>query len=130
MYRYIERAENTARIVDVGLRMALTRADDAPAEWSSVLVSSGADEGYRQKYEQFSVESAIDFLLRDRDNGSSVLSCIEHARANARMVRTALTRETGRASIAPGWSSGAGWPSRWCRASCRRCWTASSARPR
>lgn len=94
MYRYIERAENTARIVDVGLRMALTRADDAPAEWSSVLVSSGADEGYRQKYEQFSVESAIDFLLRDRDNGSSVLSCIEHARSNARMVRTALTRET------------------------------------
>lgn len=33
MYRYIERAENTARIVDAGLRMALTRTSDAPAEW-------------------------------------------------------------------------------------------------
>ncbi|PFW66464.1 hypothetical protein COL27_29460, partial [Bacillus sp. AFS075960] len=34
MYRYIERAENIARIVDAGLRMALTRTSDAPAEWS------------------------------------------------------------------------------------------------
>ncbi|AAY59078.1 alpha-E domain-containing protein [Burkholderia mallei] len=93
MYRYIERAENTARIVDAGLRMALTRTSDAPAEWSSVLVSSGADDGYRQKYETYAADTVSDYLLRDRDNPSSVLSCIECARSNARMVRTALTRE-------------------------------------
>lgn len=93
MYRYIERAENTARIVDAGLRMALTRTSDAPAEWSSVLVSSGADAGYRQKYDAYAAEPVSDYLLRDRDNPSSVLSCIEAARSNARMVRTALTRE-------------------------------------
>lgn len=93
MYRYIERAENTARIVDAGLRMALTRTSDAPAEWSSVLVSTGSDAGYRQKYDAYAAEPVSDYLLRDRDNPSSVLSCIEAARSNARMVRTALTRE-------------------------------------
>ena len=93
MYRYIERAENTARIVDAGLRMALTRTSDAPAEWSSVLVSTGADASYRQKYDAYAAEPVSDYLLRDRDNPSSVLSCIEAARSNARMVRTALTRE-------------------------------------
>ncbi len=93
MFRYIERAENTARIVDAGLRMALTRSADAPAEWSSVLVSSGADHGYRQKHEVYAADSVADYLLRDRDNPSSVLSCVEYARSNARMVRTALTRE-------------------------------------
>ena len=93
MYRYIERAENIARIVDAGLRMALTRTSDAPAEWSSVLVSSGTDDGYRQKYDAYAADTVTDYLLRDRDNPSSVLSCIEAARSNARMVRTALTRE-------------------------------------
>lgn len=93
MYRNIERAENVARIVDAGLRMALTRANDAPAEWSSVLLSSGADIGYRAKYEGYAAETVTDYLLRDRDNHSSVLSCLENARSNARMVRTALTRE-------------------------------------
>ncbi|RQU95830.1 alpha-E domain-containing protein [Burkholderia cenocepacia] len=93
MYRYIERAENIARIVDAGLRMALTRTADAPAEWSSVLVSSGADDGYREKYDAYAADTVTDYLLRDRDNPSSVLSCIEAARSNARMVRTALTRE-------------------------------------
>ncbi|GAB7534107.1 alpha-E domain-containing protein [Burkholderia sp. 22PA0099] len=93
MYRYIERAENTARIVDAGLRMALTRTSDAPAEWSSVLVSSGADDGFREKYDEYTVDNVADYLLRDRDNPSSVLSCIEYARSNARMVRTAITRE-------------------------------------
>jgi uncharacterized alpha-E superfamily protein len=72
MHRYIERAENIARIVDAGLRMALTRTADAQATWSSVVVTSGTEDGH---------------------NPSSVLSCIEAARSNARMVRTALTRE-------------------------------------
>jgi uncharacterized alpha-E superfamily protein len=93
MFRYIERAENTARIVDAGLRMALTRSEDAAAEWSSVLVSSGVDIGYRNKYDTYGADTVIDYLLRDLDNPSSVASCIDYARSNARMVRTALTRE-------------------------------------
>jgi uncharacterized alpha-E superfamily protein len=94
MHRYIERAENMARLVDVGLRMALTKASGAPEEWSSVLMSAGADEGFRAKYDEYSAETVADFMLRDLTNPSSVVSCINMARTNARMVRTALTRET------------------------------------
>jgi uncharacterized alpha-E superfamily protein len=94
MHRYIERAENMARLVDAGLRMALTKASGAPEEWSSVLMSAGGNDGYREKYEEYSAETVADFMLRDVTNPSSVVSCINAARTNARMVRTALTRET------------------------------------
>ncbi len=94
MHRYIERAENMARIVDAGLRMALTKTSDAPEEWSSVVVSAGAAGGFKAKHgDVYNADTVSDYLLRDRDNGSSVASCIEVARSNARMVRTALTRE-------------------------------------
>jgi uncharacterized alpha-E superfamily protein len=94
MHRYIERAENMARLVDAGLRMALTKASGAPEEWSSVLLSAGADDGFHAKYDEYSAETVADFMLRDLTNPSSVVSCINAARTNARMVRTALTRET------------------------------------
>lgn len=93
MHRYIERAENMARIVDAGLRMALTKTSDAPEEWSSVVVSAGVEDAFKAKHDAFTAETVSDFILRDRDNVSSVMSCIETARSNARMVRTALTRE-------------------------------------
>lgn len=93
MHRYIERAENMARIVDAGLRMALTKTLDAPEEWASVVISTGMQEGFRSKYGVCSARTVSDYLLRDCNNPSSVLSCVEAARSNARMVRTALTRE-------------------------------------
>jgi uncharacterized alpha-E superfamily protein len=94
MHRYIERAENIARVVDAGLRMALTRTADAPATWASVVATSGMEEGFRQRHEICTADTVSDYLLCDIHNPSSVLSCIEAARSNARMVRTALTRES------------------------------------
>ncbi|CAM5644313.1 alpha-E domain-containing protein [Mycolicibacterium aubagnense] len=94
MNRYIERAENMARLVDAGLRMALTRTQDASEEWHSVVISAGSDVAFAQKYSEFTAANVADFLLRDTSNPSSVMSSIETARNNARMVRTALTRET------------------------------------
>jgi uncharacterized alpha-E superfamily protein len=93
MHRYIERAENMARLVDAGLRMALTRTSNASEEWSSVVLSAAATDGYQAKYDPYTATNVADFLLRDPDNPSSVISCIEAARSNARMVRTALTRD-------------------------------------
>jgi len=104
MNRYIERAENMARLMDAGLRMALTRSENAAEEWTSVVVSAGAEEAFTEKHREFTVSRVSDFLLRDRDNPSSVLSSIETARNNARMVRTALTRETWE-SINEAWMS-------------------------
>jgi uncharacterized alpha-E superfamily protein len=104
MNRYIERAENMARLVDAGLRMALTRSESAADEWTSVVVSAGAEDAFRAKHDEFAVSTVSDFLLRDVSNPSSVMSSIETARNNARMVRTALTRETWE-SINEAWMS-------------------------
>jgi uncharacterized alpha-E superfamily protein len=94
MNRYIERTENMARLLDAGLRIALTRSASSAEEWNSVLLSAGADAGFRERHEEITAENVSDFLLRDPTNSSSVVSSIEIARNNARMVRTALTRET------------------------------------
>jgi len=91
MFRYLERSENTARVIGAGFRIALTRA--GASEWGSVLKTAGAAAGYDAQYEALTQGHAIDYLLRDSANPSSVMSCMAAARMNARAVRTALTRE-------------------------------------
>ena len=71
MNRYIERAENMARLVDAGLRMALTRTQSASEEWNSVLLSAGSDVAFKQKYSDYTAADVADFLLRDTSNPSS-----------------------------------------------------------
>ena len=98
MFRYIERAENIARLVDAGLRVSLTRVGYSDEDWHGVLESAGVREAYSEVHDTLTAADAIDYLLRDRANLSSVMSCIEAGRNNARMVRTALTRETWEAT--------------------------------
>ncbi len=93
MFRFLERSENTARLVEAGFRIALTRSTDGESEWKSVVTTAGARAGYSAKYETYEGSSVVDYLLRDPANPSSVISVIENARTNARMVRTALTTE-------------------------------------
>jgi len=93
MFRYLERSENTARLLEAESRIALTRASSEGEDWDSVVSTSGVRHSYCQKYDQFDATNVIDFLLRDPDNSSSVLAVVESARNNARLVRTALTRE-------------------------------------
>lgn len=95
MSRYLERAENTARLLNVGLRIALTRGVDAAQEdeWRSVLVTTGQDLAYRELYGDYDGVQVFNFILRDRANASSVQAMIEGARTNARMVRTSITSE-------------------------------------
>lgn len=98
MQRYLERSENIARLVDAGFRIALTRSQAAEDEWASVLTTAGVRQAYAQRYDKVEGSSVINFLLRDKTNPSSVLSVIEAARNNARLVRTALTREVWEAT--------------------------------
>ncbi|TIW18451.1 MAG: alpha-E domain-containing protein, partial [Mesorhizobium sp.] len=81
-----------------------TRTQNASEEWNSVLLSAGSDYAFSQKYQDYTVANVSDFLLRDTSNPSSTMSSIETARNNARMVRTALTRETWE-SINEAWMS-------------------------
>jgi uncharacterized alpha-E superfamily protein len=99
MFRYLERAENTARLLDAGFRMALTRgANAARDEWRSVLVTTGLDSSFAATGQDYSGPAVTNFILRDKDNPGSVLKMVEGARTNARAVRTAITREVWEAT--------------------------------
>ena len=91
--RYMERAENVARMVMVVHRMAsIAQSLGASGdEWLSTLIATGCDAGFFTKYSEADPTSVIDYLVRDPDNPSSIVSCFETARRNARAVRTALT---------------------------------------
>ena len=94
MSRYIERAENTARLIEAGLRMSMVSAQAAQSEWGAVVAAAGVGDAYRARHgERFEADAVVDFLLRDPANPSSALTVLEAARTNARMVRTAITRE-------------------------------------
>ncbi|PSL18079.1 alpha-E domain-containing protein [Shimia abyssi] len=93
MFRFLERSENTARLVEAGFRIALTRSKDPASEWKSVVTTAGVRNSYDAKYDSYLAANVVDFLLRDTTNPSSVISAIGQARTNARMVRTALTTE-------------------------------------
>ncbi|MFY0692185.1 MAG: alpha-E domain-containing protein [Paracoccaceae bacterium] len=93
MFRYLERSENTARMIDAGLRISLTRSSAAESEWASIIDSTGLRAAYLQRHEKIEGAAVIDFLLRDKSNPGSVIAAVENARNNARLVRTALTRE-------------------------------------
>ena len=102
MLRYMERSENTARMIDAGMRMSLTRSSAAESEWTSILTALGLLAEYQQRYDGVDSARVVNFLLRDKSNPGSVMSSVESARTNARMVRTALTREVWEA-VNEGW---------------------------
>ena len=94
--RYVERAENTARIIDTAARLSAMPAGygGTSNEWESALVASGSLDLFRRLYDEANARNVIDFLAFSPDNPSSIRSCLDVARANARAVRTALTIET------------------------------------
>jgi uncharacterized alpha-E superfamily protein len=103
MYRYLERAENTARLLAAGHRMALTRGpDSATEEWRSVLTTLGLRAAYEAQYHDYAGAHVSDFVLRGRNNPESVLTMFESARLNARTCRSAITLEVWEA-VNEGW---------------------------
>lgn len=93
--RYIERAETMARLLAVGARIALipSAGHGYRNEWDSLLQASGTAAGFSRKYGDPVQRNIESYLFFDRDNPSSVASCIERARENGRIVRTALTSQ-------------------------------------
>ncbi len=93
--RYMERAETTARLLEVGYRIALMPSLGAGSrsDWESILAASGVSAGYQEKYGEAHVSPIEQYLFFDSDNASSIASCIAKARDNARVVRTAVTTE-------------------------------------
>lgn len=98
MFRYLERTENTARLLEAGWRMALTRNSDLSNEWQSIVTTAGMGAAFGRKFDDYTAANVINFLLRDRENPSCVMATIEQARSNARQVRTALSSEVWEAT--------------------------------
>lgn len=95
MSRYTERAENTARMLDVNWQMSLLPqpAQLAERSWRAMLDISELTTQYLATYERVSAADVLDFMVRNPSNPSSIVSCIQMARENARAVRGSLTTE-------------------------------------
>jgi uncharacterized alpha-E superfamily protein len=93
--RYVERAENMARLVEVGYRIVLLprEGEGYHEEWRSTLESAGCLPGYVEKHGALQTRNVIDYMLFDVGNPSSVASCLSAARGNGRAQRTGLTRD-------------------------------------
>ncbi len=95
MSRYVERAENTARLLDVNYQTALLPQSDAVAlaGWQGLVSTSELMPAYTEKYGAVNARDVMNFMVRDESNSSSILSCLTAARENARAVRGTLTTE-------------------------------------
>ena len=93
--RYIERADSIARLLEVAYRIHLipNTNEGYQNEWESILSAAGIKESYLSNYSELDKTKIEYFLLFDSNNSSSVKACIENARNNLKMVRTAVTLE-------------------------------------
>lgn len=91
--RYVERAENIARFIDVNVNLLL----DAPAimtqQWEPVVMTTGDLALFKARYGEATAENVIHFLTFDRDYSNSIISCLQAARENARSVREIISSE-------------------------------------
>jgi uncharacterized alpha-E superfamily protein len=95
MGRYMERAENVARLTEVGHRLSLTPdvGSGYREDWRATLATAGCPNPEAVGLTNLTADSVQKYLLFSRENPSSLASCLEAARTNGRSVRTALTRE-------------------------------------
>jgi uncharacterized alpha-E superfamily protein len=89
MSRYIERAENTARFIDVNQNLALD--DYAATQWSPLVATTGDKKDFETRYETTSRENVLRFLMVDAAAENSILCCARKARENARTVREIIS---------------------------------------
>ncbi|MBM4003519.1 MAG: alpha-E domain-containing protein [Planctomycetes bacterium] len=86
--RYLERAENVSRFVDVNQSLSL----GGSPQWSPLIYASGDESLFHQlQGGEFTAERVLDFLLFDKRNPNSILSCLVKARENARAIREVLS---------------------------------------
>ncbi|MCA9548405.1 MAG: alpha-E domain-containing protein [Myxococcales bacterium] len=93
MSRYIERAENVARFVDVNQQLLLDQPDAEDTQWAPLVAITGDTELFEERYGAPTRASVVRFLLFDREYGNSVVTCLRSARENARGVREIISRE-------------------------------------
>jgi len=93
MSRYIERAENVARFVEVNLQMMLDLPKGLSEQWEPLVIITGDDKPFAERYHGATRQNVIQFLTFDVKNPNSILSSLRNARENARTVREAVSPE-------------------------------------
>jgi uncharacterized alpha-E superfamily protein len=95
MARYMERAENTARMLDVNHRMSMMPQSSAQQEqaWAATLRIMGLEGGFHDRYAELTADNVLEYMIFDADNPSSIRSCLRSARESAHAVRGTLTSE-------------------------------------
>jgi uncharacterized alpha-E superfamily protein len=95
MARYSERAENTARMLDVAVQTSMLpqSAQDAEHAWRALLGISELTSAYETRHGKLDPAKVLSFMAQDADNPSSIVACLRAARENARAVRGVLTTE-------------------------------------
>lgn len=92
MSRYMERAENVARFIEVNLHLMLeTKTQEG--QWEPLVSTTGDLDIFKERYGEATRESVLDFLTFDRDNPNSILSTLTKVRENARSIREIITLE-------------------------------------
>lgn len=93
MSRYIERADAVARFVDVNLQLMLGMPEGLSEQWAPLVITSGDQDDFAERYGKPTRETVIRFLTFDRENPNSIVECIHRARENARSIRENLSSD-------------------------------------
>jgi uncharacterized alpha-E superfamily protein len=93
MSRYIERAENVARFIDVNLNLTLDLPGGPSEQWRPLVVTTGDQDRFEKRCGEATRENVIHFLTFDSENPNSILSCLRSARENARSIREIISSE-------------------------------------
>src|SRR5271170_3084556 len=93
MSRYIERAENVARFIDVNLNLMLDLPDGSAQQWRPLVDTTGDEKEFAKRHGAGTQQSVMHFLTFDAENPNSILSCLRAARENARSVREIISSE-------------------------------------
>lgn len=93
MTRYLERAENVARFIDVNQHMMLDLAIDEHKQWEPLVITTGDHKLFYQIYDKANQQNIVHFLTFNRDNPNSIISCLSAARENAKSVREIISSE-------------------------------------
>lgn len=92
MSRYIERAENVARFIDVNMNLTLDLGSGLDGQWAPLVYTTGDEALFKERYgESFTQDKVIEFLTSDQKNPNSILACLRQARENARAVRDMIS---------------------------------------
>ena len=91
--RYIERAENVARFIDVNLNLMLDLPTGTTEQWAPLVDITDDGVLFQERYGATTRQNVIAFLTGDTQNPNSIYACLRMARGNARSVREVISSE-------------------------------------